>query len=327
MKTKGVLIGFFVVVAAAAFFWVSQPTSSIPVIGVLQFTKNNLKTLEGFKDGMKSYGYVEGENIRYVFDGPTATKDELPAYMDKLLSQKPDVIFASTTPAARIAKGKTEGLGIPVIFGPVNDPVSSKVVLTPQKPEGNVTGVRLSPSEGRRMQALKEVAPGIKRVLVPYNPADKSAQATLAQLDAAQGKLGVELVKKEFFKETNIIEDPAYVPQDIDAVFLPRDGLIMSRIKNFVQVCIERKLPLSTPRHGQVRQGALTGYAFVGYEVGKQAARMAHQVLAGVKVSELPVETARDYLIINMETAEKIGLAPPDAVLRRTEYIIRKTAP
>ncbi|WP_163350964.1 ABC transporter substrate-binding protein [Desulfovibrio sp. JC010] len=319
--TAGVLFIFFAV--AVYLFMPFDADEKVHKIGVLQFTKNNLSTFEGFKDGLKELGYPEGDKVVYFFDGPAPSKNDLVGYMQKLLDRKPDLIFASPTPAAIVAKKMTAGTGIPVVFAPVNDPVSAGIVKDVRAPAGNITGVRLSASDGRRLLSLKDVVPSVNNVFVPYSPGDKSAAASLRMLEDAAPKVGVILTKKPFYKETNILVDKSYVPDGVDAILLPREGLVMSRIRDFVTLCLERKLPLSTPRYKQVELGALTGYGFNGYKIGRQSARMAHMLLSGAPVSSLPVETSEDYLFINLKTAGKIGVDISDEILRQAQEIVR----
>lgn len=324
-KNHGIGIGLLLL-AVVASVWLFYRTTAKPqplTIGVLQFTAINLPTLEGFKTGMRELGHTDESALHYVFHGPVSVRGQLDGAMQRLMNAKPDLIFASSTPPALTAKKYTKGTGIPVIFTPVNDPVSSGVVLSPSEPEANVTGVRLSASDGRRLQALSEIVPGLRRVFVPYSPGDPSATASLGMLQPAADALGLELVKKEFLSDTDIILDPTYIPEGIDAVLLPREGKVMSRIRDFVTVCNERKLPLSSPRYCQVEQGALMGYGFMGFELGRQAARLAHLALSGVPIRSLPVETSKDYLFINLKTARAIGLDIDDAVLRRSHRIVR----
>ncbi|MGE4290583.1 MAG: ABC transporter substrate-binding protein [Desulfovibrio sp.] len=292
------------------------------VIGVLQYTNSNLNTLEGFRDGMADLGYREGENLKILFSGPAQSKQELALKLRDLLARNPDLLFVSPTPAAQIAMEMTHGSSLPVVFAPVNDPVSAGVVRNIRSPEANITGVRLAPSEGRRLQLLLEVAPGVRRVFVPVNPSDASARTTMAQLQRVAPALGVTLLTEPFTRSTDIFAAD-FAPERIDAIFLPREGLALSRIKDFVSLCSRRKLPLSTPRYDQVEQGALMGLGFIGYEVGRQAARLAHLLLSGTPVANLPVETADDYFFINSATAAQIGIQVPEAALRRADRIIR----
>jgi putative ABC transport system substrate-binding protein len=319
--TAGIVFTFFAV--AVYFFLTFGEQKKVYKIGVLQFTENNLSTLEGFKDGLSEAGYLEGKDLVYYFDGPASSKKDLAGYMQKLLDKKPDLIFASPTPAAIVAEKMTADTDIPVVFAPVNDPVSAGIVRDVRDPGGNITGVRLSASDGRRLQSLKDVVPAVQKVFVPFSPGDKSAGSSLKMLEEAAPKLGVTLIKKPFYWETNILEDKSYVPDGVDAVLLPREGLVMSRIRNFVLLCLERNLPLSTPRYSQVELGALTGYGFNGYEIGRQGARLARMILSGTSPASLPVDISDDYLFINLKTAEKIGIKISDDVLRQAQNIVR----
>lgn len=320
----------FLLWAAATFVCASllgwlflRPESARPVtIGVLLFTDTNLTTLEGFRQGLAELGLRDGDNVRYVFPGPALTQQELEGQAEALMARRPDLIFASPTPAALAAKTATAdaGAAIPIVFAPVNDPVASGVVRDPLRPEANITGVRLAQSDDKRLQCLLDVAPHARRVLVPYNPEDPSAKATLAVIMNTREQLGVEIVAQPF-RATDRVDAPDFLPPGVQAVFLPRDGLVLSRIDDFIALCIARRIPLSTPRKDQVQRGALTGYGLVGHEIGRQAARMAHLLLSGAPVSSIPVETARDYLFINLDTARRMGLSIPEAVLRRAQYV------
>lgn len=311
------------VVSAAAWLILRTERPPVRVVGVIQFTANNLSTLEGFKDGMADLGWVEGVSVRYVFPGVAGDAQTLDAHLDEVLAAKPDLLFVSPTPAALAAQRATGPSGIPVVFAPVNDPVSAGVVENLAKPEANLTGVRLSPSEGRRLQSLLALRPGARRVFVPYNPLDASAQASLDQLRQSSETLGVEIAAVAM--ETNASSESlaAMIPANADALFLPRDGLAMSRYMAFSDAARRLGIPMSTPRLDQVEAGVLTGYGFVGREIGKQAAAMAHLLLGGTPVSHVPVETAQDFMFLNLKTARSMGLDVPDSIVRQAHYVFR----
>ncbi|MFZ5428155.1 MAG: ABC transporter substrate-binding protein [Thermodesulfobacteriota bacterium] len=308
---------------AAPAAWGQAASGKTVVVGVLQYTSNNLDTLEGFKQGMADYGYVEGRNVTYSGGPPASSREELRARLAELLEAKPDLLFVSPTPAAVAAKEATRGLGIPVVFAPVNDPVAAGVVENIARPEGNLTGIRLAPSDGRRLESLKALKPSIRTVAVPYNSEDESGRESLRQACEAAAALGLRVAAAPIGPDRSGEALDGLIPLDADAVFLPRDGLAMSLFRQFGQVAEARRIPMSTPRYDQVREGVLAGYGFVGREMGRQAAGMANRLLKGVPVSRVPVETARDFLFVNLAAAGRIGLVPPDSVLRQAQYIIR----
>ncbi|GFK93356.1 hypothetical protein NNJEOMEG_01188 [Fundidesulfovibrio magnetotacticus] len=318
---------FLAFVLAAAVVSLQAPDRHGPrqhTVGILQHTANNASTVAGFKAELAKLDRKEGMNLTFVEPPPAATAADLKERMAEILAQKPDLVFASPTLAALTAREATRESGPPVVFAPVNDPVSSKVVETLHRPESNLTGVRLAPSEGRRLQELLELAPGARRVFVPYNPDDPSARASMEQLVDSARVLGVEIMALSISDTTDLFANGGLVPARAQAVFMPREGLVMSRFREFIALAEARRIPLSTPRMEQVREGVLTGYGFVGEELGRQAAAMANQILNGTPVSGMPVETAQDYLFINLAAARRIGLHVPDGFLDRAQYVFRE---
>ena len=101
------------------------------------------------------------------------------------------------------------------------------------------------------------------------------------------------------------------------------DSMLTSRIEDVVNASLEHKLPLSVPGYIQVRAGALTSYGFYHYEVGRNAARLADQILRGSPPAKLPVETAESFLFFNQKSAAQIGLEIPSDLLRQPKEIIR----
>ncbi len=292
------------------------------VIAVVQFTSNNIDTLEGFKKGMTEAGYEEGRQVKYLIPEPAQSREELDRHLAQVLAQKPDLLFVSPTLAAVAAKAATAQNRVPVVFAPVNDPVSSGVVANIQTPEDNLSGVRLAPSEGRRLQALLSLVPNATKVFVPYNPKESSAMESLHQIRDAAMALGVEIEATPIGSSNEFPLTTALIPAGAGAIFMPREGLVMSRFKEFVSVADALGIPLSTPRLDQVEHGVTTGYGFIGTEIGIQAARMAARLLEGVPTSRIPVETAQDYLFVNLEAAAKIGLEVTESSLRQASRVI-----
>ena len=241
----------------------------------------------------------------------------------KLVAQKPDLLFTSPTPATQAAQQATRGGSLPVVFAPVNDPLAAGIVASLKEPGGNITGIRLAPSDGVRMEWLQKINPGLRAVYLPYNSKDKSALTSLEQARQAAEALRIELIAQGVGDQEELSAAMAEIPDRAGAVFLPRDGLVMSRIADWVELCRARRMMLSSPRQAQVVQGALVGFGFVGFEIGKQAARLADRILKGADPGKLPVETAEDYLFINLKTAREIGLEIGESILRQAKLVVR----
>ena len=172
------------------------PKTKTYIIGVLNPSLNQEDTVKGFKEGMTELGYVEGQNVTYIYDGPVSA-DKLDAVAQDLVKAKVDLILAITTSATKAAQKATAGTDIAVVFIPVTDPVGAGVVASLTKPGGNTTGVTTSTQEGKRLEWLLQVAPTIKQIYIVYNPKDQSPVLALKTVSETAAKLGVELITRE----------------------------------------------------------------------------------------------------------------------------------
>jgi len=292
-------------------------------IGVLLLSSAHKPVLQGFQSQLAERGYQEGVNTSYLFDGPVGSIQKLKGAAEKLVNQKPDLIFVSSTPAAIAIKKATENTSIPVVFGPVNDPVTAKLVNNMKMPGGSMTGVGLPQSEGRRFEYLLEIAPDTKHVFVPYNPKDKSSQLSIVAIRGVAAHFGIDIAYGEITSKDQVDLLITNIPNNIDAIFLPRDGTVGTVSKKIISHALSRQLPLAGPSLARVKAGALFSYGFDPLELGKQAAKIAIQIFRGVEPYDLPVEVAENHLYVNVQTAKTIGISIPRQILKQAKVIIR----
>jgi len=293
------------------------------VVAALVYGQHNIVTLDGFKAGLREKGFVEGDNITYIFEGAVGSKEKLGAMMEQLMAKNPDLIFAATTPGAIAAQKATAKRKIPVVFGPVNDPMVSGIVKDQKMPGDNITGVMLTDSTGKQLEWAVRISPTLKTILFPYNPNDKSSLISFQKIKEATATLNIEMVARQTRSHAEIDALIADCPEGVDALFLPRDAMVMSRVKDFAELALQRKIILSGNRLEMVKKGSLFSFGFEGYELGKQMARLADLILHGKNPGELPVETAEDYLAINLKTAKAMGMTISENILRQAHTIIR----
>jgi putative ABC transport system substrate-binding protein len=294
-------------------------------VGVLSFAAVFEPVVEGFKAGMAERGYVEGENVTYVYDGPAADMQGLEADLQDMLSKhKFDLFLTAGTPATTLAKAQLEEKNIPIVFAPVNDPVGSGLVASLTSPGANLTGIRAPDSTGKALEWLVKIVPGVKRVFVPHNPNDNSSVQSVNSLQTAAAELGVELVIQEVSTPEEIAAVSTHFPEDVDAVFLPRAGSLTNRISDFVQTADAQGIPVVYAEIGQiVEDGVMISYGASYYDMGKQASGLAVQILEGTAAADLPVQVAESYLGINLKTAAVIGVEIPDSMVRLATQVVR----
>jgi putative ABC transport system substrate-binding protein len=317
-RTRGVWLSLVIVTAIAiAVFQYWQSTNKPVVIGTVQLGAVDLMTLDGFIDGMSELGYIEGKDVIYLKPGPAGQVSRLQAIIDDQLATGVDLFFVSSSPGTLAVKQAAEENNIPAVFGPVNDPIKAGVVTDMQHPGGQLTGVRLPPGDDLRMQWFGRAVPGLKRLFFPYNPNDPSSLASLEQTQISRKALGIELELAPIYRKEDIPEALSKISDEVDGLFLARDSTIDTSIKQFVEAANKHSLPLCASSLTGVREGVLVSYGFDHYEIGRQAAHLADQVLKGVPVGDLPIETASNYLGINLDTAKQLGIEFSAAILRQ----------
>jgi putative ABC transport system substrate-binding protein len=292
-------------------------------IGAINLSINLDSSVEGFKEGMTELGYVEGENVTYIYEGAVGV-DKLDAVAQGLVEADVDLILSLTTPATLAAQRATAGTDIPILFVPVTDPVGAGIVGSLTNPGGNATGVTYTTQEGRRLEWLLQVVPTIEQVYIVYNPEDQSPVLALDSVSEATTGLGVELITRE---ATTLEEAEAAfenIPQEADAIFFLPDSVINENLDGWLEIAIELGLPTSGPNMTTVENGHLTAYGLdLTISARDQGARLADQILRGTKPADLPVEMAEYFTAINLQTAETIGLDIPDTILRQANVIVR----
>jgi putative ABC transport system substrate-binding protein len=317
-----ILIG--AVLLALALAGCSKKKSKTYTVGIINSVAVLDKSLDGFKEGLTERGYIEKKNVRYIYDGPTTDMNKLPAAVQSLLETKTDLILSITTPATLAAKQATAGIGLPVVFLSVTDPVGAGIVESMLHPGSHITGIAFGIQEARRLEWLIRIAPEIKKIYVPFNPKDKAPVLAWKMVRSAASKLGVHLIPQEFYDSETLNDAVLNIPPEADAVFLLPDSLMGTRYPDMVMTATKRNLPTSGPNVVTVKDHhVLTSFGYDLHLTGKQAARLADQIFKGAEPADTPVEVAEFYLAVNLKTAKAIGLAIPDEILRQADVIIR----
>ncbi|MGH7826328.1 MAG: ABC transporter substrate-binding protein [Candidatus Binatia bacterium] len=275
----------------------------------------------GFRDGLKQFGYVEGKNVK--FDARAAQGDltQLPKLAAELLEQKPDLLFCvSDTCSREIGR-------IPMVFTQVSDPVSLGLVESIARPGGNITGIANLRAElsAKRLELFKEIVPSLRRVLLTYDPRKTEEREALASAKSEARRLKLVLIE-------NSITDPLEIEPALarlggggrDGILIVQSGTNLNIPGRSLQVATSNKIPTMYPASFWSQVGGLASYGPDQYAQGRQAARLAHKILTGTHPRELPVELPhRIEFVINLKTAKALGLQVPGSVLFRVDRVIK----
>jgi putative ABC transport system substrate-binding protein len=299
-------------------------------VGVLMpFPENDPDTqriVTVFAQALGRFGWAEGKNIQIDYRFAAGDPTRLKTYAAELVGLSPDVILASTPPAIAAVRAQTPT--IPIVFVLVTDAVGQGLVQSLARPGGNITGFSALDAllMGKWLQLLKEIAPAVTRVAVIFGP-DTTSAALVNMVDraleAAAASLGVTVTLVP-------VRDDAAIEETITAAAREPGGGLISLPNSFttshreviVAAAARNRLPLlgtdSFPR-----AGGLMSYWFDPVDVYAQAASYIDRILKGASPADLPVQQpTRFQLIINLKTAQALGLTVPQSLLQRADEVI-----
>ena len=283
-------------------------------------------TREAFRQGLKDFGYVEGQSIliewRFTEDKP----DRFPEFAADLARLKVDAIVCGNSSAVSILQRATTTAPI-VMATYAGDPVADGIVTSYAKPGGNITGViSLSPElSGKQLELLKETLPKLSRLAVMWNPDDSGGRVQWQELKAAAGILGVQLLSLEVKGSTELEKAIEGAERGrVDALVVPRGGLSYLLRKQIVALAEKHRLPGMYFASEFVEAGGLMSYSGNNDAQYRRAAYYVDKILKGIKPADIPVEAPTKFeLVINVKAAKQIGLTIPPNVLVRADKVIK----
>ena len=280
---------------------------------------------DAFKQGMRELGYVEGQN--WVFEQRFAAgqTEQLAQLAQELIAWKPDALLVSTTPGNLTAKAATST--IPIVMVSVADPVGTGIVASLARPGGNVTGVTNIVAElaAKRLELLKELVPNASHVAVIVNPDNPNAAPQMKSAEAAAKQIKIELrpvvaMRSAAELEKTIEAAARAAPAAIRMI----DPLVFMLRRETAALAAKFRLPMiySTPEDAEA--GGLIAYGTDIPSQYRQAATFVNKILRGAKPADLPVEQPTTFeLVVNLKTAEALGIKVPQSILVRANRLIK----
>ena len=298
----------------------SQPLKT-PLVAVLMTTAY-LGRLEAFRSGLKELGYEEGRTITVVSrNGPD---ERLDALARELVDLAPDVVVGDTAPTTSALAHATKT--IPIVFMATADPVNGGFVKSFAHPGGNITGLTEMAAElaGKRLQLLREMRPGLKRVAVLANPNHAFHRSMMRDADDAARTIGLQLVHFEVRNRVEIERAfAAFNAQQVEAVLQMPHPLFGNELALIARLALSQRLPLSVGLVDGVNAGALFAYGPDYIEQARRAAAYVGKILKGARPGDLPVERASKFeLAVNAKTAKALGIKIPQSILVRATRVI-----
>lgn len=311
-----VLLGTAVTFPLAA---AAQP-SKMPRLGILVLgNPDPAPFLKEFREGLRDLGYVEGQSVVFEFRTARGSAALLQQLAHELVALKVDILVAFQTPAAMAAKQATTDL--PVLMTSA-DPVGTGLVASVARPGGNVTGVSGASGElgGKNLELIREMLPSARRVAVLANAPDPFHKPFLENILISGQALGIEIKPillrgaEEFeagFAEMEKWRAEAVIVQPS----LPHHRM--------AEMAIKQRLPSFAPNLSFPEAGGLMAYSSDQLALYREMATFVDKILKGRKPADLPVQLPVKFLlVVNLKTANALGLTLPPTLLTRADQVI-----
>ena len=266
---------------------------------------------EGFKAAFKEAG-INAEFDEKNANGETTNSNLI---ANNFVSSKEDLIFAIATNAAQSASQATND--IPVVFAAITDPQSAGIL------KNNVTGVSDRMDVKQQLELLKKIAPNTKNVGGIYNSSEQNSKIQVEDLKKAAKELGLNIVEKSVVQANEIPQAVDNLVREVDAIYLPTDNLVASVVSLITEKATAAKKIVFGAEAAHVKGGALITQGVSYYEIGKEAGKMAIEILKnGKKPSEIKFKTMPlSEIEVNEKTLAALGISLPEDVKSKAKII------
>jgi ABC-type uncharacterized transport system substrate-binding protein len=310
----------------APFSSFAQEQSKVRRIGWISNDSGsgNPPMFAAFREGLRDLGYVEGRNLVIDARWGEGSDERLEQLAVELVKSNPDVIVTQGGPATHpvIRAGAT----MPVVFGYSGDPVEAGVVSSLARPGRNFTGMTFLSFDlvGKRLELLKEVMPGLKRIAILANPQHPGEQGELRVSQAAAKTLGLSF---QYFQAQNAakVEDAlaAILKSHSEAVDVFPDGLLIRSRERIAEFSTKNRIPAISGWAQFAESGNLMSYGPNLRYAYRRLATYVDKIFKGAKPADLPVELPTTVeLVVNLRAAKALGIKIPNSILVRADRVI-----
>jgi putative ABC transport system substrate-binding protein len=320
-----------IVLLALSLFCVLGPANAqrlthVPRLGYLGYDATvQAQGLQGFLDELRTLGYVDGQNITIAYRWAERRFDRLPTLAAELVGLPVDILVTAAGPlAVRAAQQATTTM--PIVANIMNDPVAAGFVASLARPGGNITGQAFHDTEliPKQIEILRETVPQLYRLAVLWHAAGSGAPVVQVVQDTAQSgglQLHVQEVREPPELERAVAAAKTWGAQAL--LQLPSPFFVQHQT-TFVALLTTHQLPALCETRRFVIEGCLMAYGVNFNAMARRTAYYVDRILKGATPAELPVERPREFeFIINLKTAQTLGLTLPPMVLFQADEIIR----
>ena len=287
----------------------------VKVIGIGQFAEHGSldNCRNGFLEGLKQEGFVEGENLTVYYENSQADGGVAAQIVDNFLSKDVDLICAIATPMAQAAYGAARKKDVPVIFTAITDPIKAELANSDGTPVGEITGTSDKLAVKKQLEMIRSVLPEAKTIGILYSTSEVNSISAIEEYKAAAAEYGFEIVESGVSTIADISLATDNLLGKVDCLNNLTDNTVVSVLPTILKKANDKNIPVFGSEVEQVKIGCLATVGIDYTELGIKTGKMAAVVLKGEKkASEINFETIEESKFYgNTAVATDLGITLP----------------
>jgi putative ABC transport system substrate-binding protein len=302
----------------------AQQPGKLPTIGFLGTATASLwgPWVAAFVRRLRDLGWIEGSTVAIEYRWGEGRHERFAEIAAEFVRLKVDIIVTAGSAVPAIMQATSV---IPVVFAVAVDLVGSGLVGSLARPGSNVTGLSVQGADlaGKRMELLRDVVPGLRRLAIMANVGYPEAVREMGAVQAMAGVLGLEVALREIRRAEDIVSAIESLKGRTDALYVCTDGLKNANRVRINTLALAARLPTMHAQRSYVEVGGLMSYGPDYPNLFRRAADLVDKILRGAKPADIPVEQPTTFdLVINLTTARALGLDVPPTLLARADEVI-----
>jgi len=302
----------------------AQQLPKLRTIGFLGGTSPSVvsQSVAAFVQRLHELGWMEGRNVAIEYRWAEGRSERFAEIAAEFVRLKVDVIV---TVGGAVLDAKRATSVIPIVFAVASNPVGGGLVASLARPGGNVTGLSVQSSDlaGKRVELLREVVPGLRRVAVMANVGYAATVQEMGEVQAAARMFGLEVVTLEIQRADDIAPAFEALKGRAEALYACAEPLVTANRVRISTLANVARLPTMHGQREQVEAGGLMSYAANFPDLYRRSADLVDKILRGTNPGDIPVEQPTKFdLVINLTTAKALGLTIPDKLMALADEVI-----
>ena len=301
----------------------SQQAGKLPTIGFLfENASAFIPRTTALVERLRELGWIEGRTVAIEYRWSEGRPERVAEFAAEFVRQKVDVVV---TYGGAVVTLKQATASIPIVFALAGDPIGSGLVASLSRPGGNVTGLSLQQPDiaGKRLEYLRQVVPSLRRLAIIFDASYSASVAEMGNVQATARNLGLEVAPHGIRRAEDIAPVFDALKGQADALYVVENALLGINGARIAALGLDMRMPTTFASGDLVRSGALMSYGPNIPALFAHAADYVDKILRGAKPGELPVEQPIKFdLVINLKTAEALGLTVPHNLLVLADEVI-----